>query len=125
MAVSVYDGTYRSHTLTRQVTGGSIDPVTDLWVEGAPVTETFRVWFEASASPAVVAQVGADTSSVAVKGGLLEPTVPPVTARSGAEYDLTVDGRPQKLTVVWQPPSSVPEEDEIEGRFFVGRLVDG
>ncbi len=101
MAKSVYDGLYTPYALTRQVNSGSIDPVTQLWVEGAPTTETLRVWFEATRNPAVIAQVGADSTSTAVAGGMLEPISPPPTAQSGAEYSVTVDGRPQKLTVIF------------------------
>ena len=119
---SALDGTFRSHTLTRQIeTEGHVDPETDVWVEGGTVEERFRVWFKPTSNPVIAAQVGADSLSIAVRGRMLEPLTKPATSHSGSVYDVAETG--QKLTLIWSPESLVAEVDREIGRAFVGKLA--
>jgi len=123
VAISSFDKTFTSYLLERTIDSeGHLDLETDLWVEGTPIPERFRVWFKPTSSPVIRAQVGADTQQTAVRGRLLEPLEPPATAESGAEYEIQVAGRTQKLTVIWQLPSVISDIDEELGRSFVGVL---
>lgn len=118
---SQLDGTFRSSSLKRTIDSeGYVDPETDLWVEGGAAEESFRAWFKHTRDPAIAAQVGADTLTVAVRGRLLEPLQPPATSHSGSEY--TVEETGQTLMLIWLPPSLVPEVDKALGRAFIGRL---
>lgn len=120
---SAFDGEFQSYTLSRAIDSeGHLDLETDLWVEGTPIPESFRVWFKPTSSPVIRAQVGADTRQTAVRGRLLEPLEPPATAEPGAEYEIQVAGRTQKLTVIWQPPSVISDIDRQLGRSWVGVL---
>lgn len=119
--MSVYEGLYEGYTLTYEASGTITEDEAGKPVEsGGP--KTVRAWLEPTRAPQVAAMVGADSSSVAVEGGLLGVTEFPPELTTGSVVTVTVRGREQKLTLFISPPPPFALVEELTGPLFWGRL---
>lgn len=125
---SAFSGLFSEYDLTFQVPGSFVtDPATGNVVAGAGSAVAVRCWLKVTRNPATLTAVrssltnlGANQTTLVVRGRLIDPVTMPATLKGGMTAPLTLGGTPGTFHLAAPMPGVLPDLDQELGQEILG-----